>query len=116
MVKLVKFVFILLVILSCNRKEQLTIYPEDIIKIKIISFMENYEGKAINEIYDKRKINKIISCINNAKNEPIKFIPIYKLIFYTKNGFFEAVFNGRAMSINRGTKYFLGCDIEGLIK
>lgn len=105
----------LFLLMCCNSKNDLNFNSKDIINIKVISVKDNGQ-KIIKDIVDRKLIDEIISCINYANKEPVKFIPIYKLVFYTHNGSFDAALNGKALSINEGTKYRLKCDIESLIK
>jgi hypothetical protein len=105
----------LITLLGCNSKNDLSLNPNDILSIKVI-FVENKEQKIIKDIGERKLIDEIINCMNYANKEPVKFIPVYKLVFYTHNGSFDATLNGNAMSIKDGTKYRLKCEIERLIK
>lgn len=107
--------FALIMLLGCNRKNDLNLKANDILSITVFS-IQNNEQKVTKNIQDRKLIDEIINCMNYANKEPVKFIPLYNLVFYTHKGNFVAAINGKAMSIRKGTKYRLKCDLESLVK
>jgi len=101
----------MLTLLSCRRTNNINI---DATKVHSIN-VDSFDGKSyvpFKRVNDMEQINSIVACINHAAQEPVKFIPRYRLTFVMENENFSAVISGEYISLNKGAKYHLGCNLE----
>ena len=91
------------------------------IKEKEVVFIEIYKMKNetmsfVRSINDRIKIKQIISCIEDSRQQMVKFIPKYKLVFHCIQEEYSVAVNDNAMSFRDGVKYKLLCNLEKFLE
>lgn len=108
------FVAIVLFICSCSMSK-IKIKEEVVVFIEIYK-MKNENMSFVRSVKDRSEIKQIISCIEDSRQQMVKFIPKYKLVFHCIQEEYSVAVNGNAMSFKNGTKYELLCDLGRILE
>ena len=67
------------------------------------------------KLQDRNQIRQIVSCLNRNKQEPVKFLPKYRIEIIFKDESFTFTINSNYVSGKGGVKYILNCDLENVL-
>ena len=98
-----------LILVSCNGKG-FFVDPKNVVAIEI----QKKEKPTSMEILDMGKINSITKCINESKEESLKFVSKYEMKIKTGNNLYSLSVNQDAFNVN-GVTYRSSCNLEDIL-
>lgn len=98
---------ILILLSLCGCGERFKLHPDNLNEVLVIKNPVGNEKPDTLVIKDKKKIKKIISSINKNTQQPLKFMPNYRLEFYYMSDTVVLLVQGKCLNVKGRTYYML---------
>jgi len=101
---------ILILLSLCGCGERFKLLPDNLNEVLVIKNPVGNEKPDTLVIKDKKRIKKIISSINKNTQQPLKFMPNYRLEFYYTSDTVVLLVQGKCLNV-KGRTYYMFSDL-----